>query len=514
MSSTFYGLEIGKSGLFASQKTLEVIGNNIANADTEGYTRQRVNLSSVASYGGNCSWTPADNAVVGCGVNIDGIQQIRNEYYDTQYRNQYATLSDLSAKAKAYGSLETVLNESSTTGVQTALQTLYDDFQKLSGAADSKDIRTLVREDAKNVTDTFQYYSKQLVSLQDDQDKAINVSVNEVNDLVDEISKLNTQIGRCQVNNSNANDLLDKRNLALDKLSGYVDISYSEGDNRAVSIYMGKNKIDASKKDDYCLLDGSTGTAYKLTSTQNKANYYGTADQYHNVTLVSKNGNTVNITGDSLTGGSLKGNFDNRDGDTDANPGIAHTLNQLDTLVRGIVSAYNEVHKNGYGIPSDDNGNVSKTNMNFFDDQNGDLTKVNANNFALSSDVLASVNNIAASSQTVDLTATNTQKANNENALKLVKVSTATNLGTIGSIDEYLQSMISSVAVASSHYTKLTSNQQTIVDNITDSRQETSGVSTNEETTNIIAAEKSFSAASHVITTLNDMLDTLLNMVR
>ncbi|MCX7714795.1 MAG: flagellar hook-associated protein FlgK [Clostridia bacterium] len=506
MSSSFYGLEIAKSGLYASQTALEVTGHNIANASTDGYTRQTLSLSSIP---GKISYASTGKVSVGAGVSVDGITQIRNAFLDKQYRNENSILANWSVKSDVFYYVEDMFNESSTSGIAATLSDLYDSFEELANDASSADARTLVRQNAQTVCETIQYYAKGLTDLQQDQDDAIVSSVEEINNLISEINNLNKQIKKYEMFGEKANDLRDARNSKLDELSSLIDISYSEDSEGKVSIYMGSYKDDSTQKGDYCLLDSSTDTAYELTVSKDVDGYYGDADIYHSVYLTSKNGNTVQISGDNLDGGKMKGYFDCRDGDSTNNLGVPYLLNQLDTLARGIVSAYNSVHTQGYTIPYDSNS--SQTGINFFDDQGGDLSKVNASNISLSDEIKESIYNIAASSKAVDLSATNTEEDNNEIALLLAGISEGSKLDYVGNIDDYLASIVSCVGSRADQCNEMYSSQETVVESVKNQRLSVSGVSLDEETINMISYEKSYQAASRVLTTLDDMLDVLIN---
>lgn len=511
MGGTFYGLEIAKTGIFASQRALNIAGHNIANANTVGYTRQRLNLSSIARAQLNGILAPGEKAAVGGGVSANYIEQIRDKFYDSQFREENSLLCNWSIKSDALYYLEDIFNEPSQAGLSSLLTNFYDSLHQLSELPESKEVRTLVRQNAIKITEVIQHYSRKVTNLQEDQNEGIRITAHRINDLVKQVAELNEQILRYEMNGDRANDLKDKRNLALDELSGLVDIFYTENEKGVISIYIGKEKDNAVLRDDFCLLDGPNNQIFSLDVQKNQPDYYGNPDSFYSITLTSKGGNTNIIDGSALSAGKLKGYFDCRDGNTADNIGLPYVLEKLDALARGIVTAFNEVHRNGYGIPNDENGNVSMTNINFFDDQGGNINAVNASNIRISDEIMQSVYNIAASSELVDLSAGNTQKGNNENVMDLIDIREKDNLPFVGNIDDFLSGIISDIAIETEHCNKMLENQEIIFENIEKKRMSISAVSIDEEMTNIIMFEKSFAAASRVVTAIDEMLEVLIN---
>lgn len=510
MASTFYGLEIAKTGLFTSQKGLELTGHNVANSATEGYTRQRLNLSNIEGPYTQVIVSSGMKATTGGGVKVNYIEQVRNQFLDIQYRNENTDYSMWSSKAETFYYVEDIFNEPSDNGITSVMQRLNDSLQELQKTPDSKDIRNLVRQNAISLTETIQYYSKRISGLQSDEDGAIEVNTKKSNDLIAQIADLNERILKYEMTGEKANDLMDKRNLALDKLSELIDISVDYHEDNSVSVYFGKMKnIDASK-DAYCLVDGVDKGYYLFNIEKNKPNYYGEENMFHTVKITSKDGTTTEVNGDILTGGKLKANFDSRDGDSSENVGMPLILKQIDTLAKGIVQAYNEAHKTGYGIPDVENGNTSMTGINLFEDY-GDISKVNANNITLSKEIFDSVYNIGASSKQVDLNAANTQIGNFENVQNLINIANSNTVPGVGNIESYIKSLVSDIGVQAEHCNNMEDSQKIMKTSVENQRYSTSGVSIDEEITNLISFHKAYMGAARVITAVDDMLDKLIN---
>ena len=237
MSSTFDGLYIARSGVRTSRVNLNIAGQNITNATTEGYTRQRVDQSSIpAPYGSLYAQNPGDS--YGQGSIATGINQIRDAFLDSEYRTQNAKAGQSSVEYDALSSLEdiftytTTSKSSSSSAVVDVLSNEFSNFisqlQNLtsgkSGASESA-----IREEAKLLATKFNTAAQQLQTVWNQQYTSLNdYGVKQVNDMLKNISQLNGQIKRAEVSGTPALELRDQRNLMLDKLSQYVGIKVTE----------------------------------------------------------------------------------------------------------------------------------------------------------------------------------------------------------------------------------------------------------------------------------------------
>lgn len=489
MSTAFYGLHIAKTGLYASQKGLEVIGNNISNATTIGYTRQRLDLASIPPPYAIGKIASIQSATVGGGVSIENIEQCRDKYLDIQYRSENTLLGEWIVKSDALYYVEDLFNVTNEAGIDNALNNLFNSLEELSKSPESEEIRTLVRQNAIIFAETMNYYSDQLEKLQNQQNDAIEITVGEINTLVSLINDYNTQIQKFERNGQNANELRDKRNVALDKLSGLIDITYTESASGVVSVYFGSNNE--------CLVD-ETGTNL-LSVDRDLPDYFGNIDRFFSISLSSG----ATLSASDLNGGKLKGYLDMRDGDSNVNMGLPYFLEKLDALTKGVVETFNSVHQSGFTYPSDSNGNISQTGVNFFDPAN-----VTAKTVSLDSAILDSVFNIASSSLEI---IGDQNKGNNKNILDLLKIADKSDIPVIANIEQYLKSLVSDVAVQTSYSNGKVESQSILVNNILYRREAVSGVSSDEEMTNMIMFQKAYSAAARVITAFDEQLDTLVN---
>jgi flagellar hook-associated protein 1 FlgK len=496
MSSTFYGFEIAKTGLFASQSAIDLTSHNISNANTTGYTREVLTLSSrdIAVTGER--FQQVTKGETGAGVNIDGVEQVRDAYLDKQYRRENGTLSMWSSRSDALGYVEQLFNETGDTGLSASINNFFSSLQTLTTDPESKEDRTNVLQNANEMTDAFQHLASQLADKQADQDESVNVAVTQINDTAQSIADLNDQIFRYELSGDKANDLRDQRNTLLDKLSGLTDITYSEDADGEVSVDIGGQALV------------NRTTVHKLQATQDMPNPIAGLGDLYNVTwsdYTEPDGVTpLPVT---VSSGSLKAYMDVRDGDSDTNIGIPYLRSQLDELAAGITSAVNTVHSQGWTMPYDDGtSHTSATGVNFFTETNG--VPVTAANFSVDNAIKTSVYNIACAGSQITSDSLN---GDNTNVLALVDLQNKMDIPNIGSIEGFEKGFVSGLGEEAAHTNTMKSSEQTLVDSIDSQRQSTSGVSVDEELTNLVKYQHSYAASARVITAIDETLDTLIN---
>ena len=501
MSSTFYGLQIARTGVFVSQKGLEVTGHNIANANTPGYTRQRLITSSIEGGMNYGMFTYTSKGQVGGGVDIQELTQIRDAFLDMQYRRESGTLGEWSVKTDALQYIEGVFREPSDAGINSVLADLFEDLHELSKNPESKEIRTLVRQDAIKLTETMRHYYNQLVSLQEEQDTAIKLTIDEINDIVKNIRDLNEQIFKYEAGGERANDLRDKRNLLVDQLSTLIKIDYYETPTGRFRIDL--NGVPLVDHLSYRTLDVDKS---KENPIKGEANLYA----------IKWEGTDIYLDLNDIKGGKLKGYLDMRDGNIESNMGIPYFIEELNAFAKDIADAFNYIHRKGYTLPYD--GNSSETGIDFFTYEEGMGNEVTAKNIKLSDKIMESVYNIATSSQPL-LADDPTGWGNNEIALQLadlrnkdkIVVGEGDNIREIEGLENTIKSIIADLAVESSHSSKMKEGQDILVYNLETQRLSISGVSIDEEMTNLVQYQHAYSAAARMITAIDEALDVLIN---
>ena len=486
----FYSLEIARSGLFTSQKAMEVTGHNMANANTKGYTRQRLELSSKPNMG-NGKYSLSGSANVGGGVTIDQLNQIRDKYLDYQFRNENSLMNELSAKDTAMAYIENILSEPDH-GISVAMDDVFSKIEELSTNAHDGNAREIVVQSAVKLTDTLQTISKNLTDYQEELNRNITLMIEDVNATAEQIRDLNKTIFDYEITGERANDLRDQRNLLVDSLSGRVNISVNESQDGRFSVSIG----GVSLVDHF-------NTNEIVAKPSYKSPYTGA--QMYDIKWINST-NKVDI-----KSGQLKGMLDMRDGNTENKQGIPFYIDRLDTLAQTLVEEFNKINNAGWTIPY--GSNASQTNIDFFEHD-----KKTARDITVSDALLESGYNVAASLVELD---SDIKYGNNRNIIKFdalrdatgITITKGTKTEVIGNIEEYFENTISQMAITGGYYKSRNKSQMELTYHIDNQRLSISEVSINEESTNMIKFQHSYSAAAKLITTIDEMLQTLINMV-
>ncbi|WP_378950669.1 flagellar hook-associated protein FlgK [Pelosinus sp. sgz500959] len=487
MSSAFSGLNTMVRGLSAQQASLETVGHNIANANTAGYSRQNVNLVTTnpqTLYGGN------GNFQLGTGVNIASVTRARDSFVDKQMWKESSTLGYGQTMQNSLTKVEGVFQEPSDTGVQTVLNQFWTSLQTLSTNASDNGTRTTVQQRGVELVNAIKHANQQLKDMITDINTSINLKVSSINQITSEIGGLNHQIVTVEAGGTDhANDLRDRRDLLVDQLSTMMNITVTEDKAGNYQIQSsGGTLVDAS---------GSQ----KLDTVKSKDSYYGYSVE--NV-VVAGSGQVINF-----SSGEMKGLIDSRDS---SQGGVREYLDKLDKVSQFLLQDFNDVHKAGYGL----NDTVGGTN--FFgvdgtkyenwspqDGEGGWVTELQVNSTIL--DPSTGLAKIAAK------TLSTQGNASGDNAVKLgirLKTDISSTLGN-SSLDNYYSSLITGLGVQSQDAKRITENQTTLVAQITNWRESTAGVNMDEELTNMIKFQKGYNSAARVLTTMDEMLDKLIN---
>ncbi|MDK2903477.1 MAG: flagellar hook-associated protein 1 [Clostridiales bacterium] len=490
MSSTFYGLQIGKSAINLQQQALNVTAHNIANAGTPGYTRQQVISEAIVPPSTLGMGYIYGRWQVGGGADIQEIRQLRDGYLDAQFRSESQLSGQWEVRRDMLQHLEGIFNEPSETGITTVVEQFFSSLEELSKNPESMSVRALVRERGITLADTVQHVYTQLESLQKQADQGVAITVQDINSHIEQIRDLNEQIFKYELGGTKANDLRDRRNLLVDELSKMIDITVNEDINGHFSIKMGDkelvNHFDMHTLDIEPRTDGE-----KL----NDADVGG---------LLKIMWDGADITAD-ITGGQLKGYIDIRDGIGPAAVvgqneavGVPYYMSKWNEWAKAFVTEINEQHKAGYGL-NDTTGKL------FF--ESADADDWTAKDMRVSSDI-DDLNNIAASGNSGE-------PGNNTNALALLQLRDKTTgiFTENGSFEDYINSLISTLGVDSQQAIRMVDNEQALIGQIESKRQSISGVSLDEELTNMVKFQQSYNAAARVITAMDEMLDVLVNRV-
>ena len=325
MRATFSGLNTMVRGIMANQLSLDTTGHNITNAGTEGYSRQTVTLATTYSeergglHGG---------VRVGTGVDALAVERARNVYADIQYRNENPSQKYYETMAVNYDKLETIFDDSQNLGIEAALNKFYQSWVDLSTNASNASSRTHVIEQGRNLSDLLQTATAELQEQIRSEYEDLKSEIKQVDDILEEIVLFNKQISAQEVTGATANDLRDRRDLLVDQLSNYMNVSFSENANGTYQINSGGvTLINGPTRAHLVISDGVSSSAYGTD--------YGITD--YNIKL--KESNLVF----TPQNGILKARFDS----------IAEDkayIDKMADIASFMLTAFNEQHQQGWDI--------------------------------------------------------------------------------------------------------------------------------------------------------------------
>lgn len=223
MASTFFGLNIGLSGLYAYQASINTTAHNISNAETIGYSRQKVVTSA-----GEAMRVYSSYGMAGTGVNIADIIQQRNAYYDVKYRNSAALYGEYSTKNDYMLQVQNYFNEVDEGGFTDSYNSLFSALKTLFDDPSSMDIRTTVANNADSLSEYMNYMYTSMQTIQEDANFQIKNLIDRVNSLGEQIATVTKQINALEVTGVTANDLRDARENLVDELSKIANVTTEE----------------------------------------------------------------------------------------------------------------------------------------------------------------------------------------------------------------------------------------------------------------------------------------------
>lgn len=574
MRSTFSGLNTMVRGVFSNQLSLDTVGHNITNASTEGYSRQSVNLA--ATRGQNVSSLYGD-VIVGTGVDSVSIQRARNIYADKQFWSETSQQQYYKTCQTNYDKVEAIFNDSDKTGILNSMEEFYKAWQDLSANASTDSNRVAVIEKGNVFTDKLKTATQQMQSQINAQYDDMSSTLTKINDITNQLTKLNQNIMSTEATGASANDLRDKRDLLVDELSGYMNLNVYEDDNgmytvvsNGVSMVNGINRLTLEMStpianstygiNDYSIQIKESGIAYIPTDGSLKAQLDTIAEDKSYIdkmadmagfmltTFNNMHQQGAGIDGSDSSLGTADGptfgiNFfgDNNtvytwDSDTHS---VVATEMQNGTVKRSL--AYTESTANGVTTrrPSVkiDGTVAAKTNLDGVNIINalsintaiaatGGTSLIAARSFTVTQDTDANGAYLDTYSVTANGPKDGTNAVNMSSLFNLEKsnVKTTADISFNGtaisndkraidniSLNAYYNSMMSQLGSDSESVDDKADAQDDLINQIVSWRSSTSGVDWNEELTNMIMFQQGYSACSRCLTTMDEMLDKLIN---
>lgn len=515
MPSTFHSIETAKRSLFTQTAALNTTGHNIANANTEGYTRQTVKMRAsipMEAYGINRSNVPGQ---LGTGVEFDAIERIREKFLDSQYRGENTELGSWTIRSNTLDKLQQIMNEPSDTGIRKVLDNFYKSWSDLSKDPESVTARTIVKENALALTEAMNHMSKQLSNLSADLTSNVEAKASELQSYVNSIADLNQSITKIEGLGDNANDLRDQRDLIVDKISKIVNVTVTDT-AQGYNVNMGGQALVAG----FAPTAGINGAFLQAAFASNDlqgGEVHGmiiSRDQFvADYTAQMDNLANTLATGDisvTLPKGSVLPEGTVLNGVTYT--GTNRTLqSDLTVTVKGL----NGLHQLGYTQEGKDtNGNMVAGKPFFVASNNGGT--ITAGNITLNTVIADNPNAIAASLRVTGTAPTEELvKGNNTLASLMANLKlnsfTSVSTGNTATIDSFFSSMVGQLGIEAQEATRQTQNSTALVSQVETMRQSVSGVSLDEEMSNMIKFQHAYSAAARFMTTFDQLLDKLIN---
>lgn len=453
----------------AQQVGVEVTGQNLANANNPAYARQRVQLQTSLP-------TPSSIGMEGTGVEAASIQQVRDQLLDSQIQSESSVGGYWNSQQSALQNAQTQLNEflnlnsasgtsSSTTdtqGLSTQVNNLFNAFQSVATSPTDPSARLGLVNAAQSLASGFNQASQNLSTLNGLLNTSVGNDVASANELLSDIAGLNDQIAKATASGCTANDLVDSREQDLENLSKLVNLQTTTNSNGTVSVSIGGQELV---------------TGNKLTDT------LATYDPGNGNLLVQTASSATPLT---LSGGSIQGTIDARDG------ALATLRNGLDTMASSLISQVNGIYQNGYDLNGD-------KGADFFTGSDAATIGVNQN--------------LVSDPSQVQAAGVPNATGDNSIALQLAQLGqqsiAALNSQTFSGA--YAQD-VQNFGYALSNANDQVTNYNSVNTMLLNQRDSVSGVSLEEETANLITYQKAYECSAKLISTVDEMLQTVVAM--
>lgn len=564
MPSIFSTFNMLRRTLSTQQSAINTTTHNISNANTEGYSRQSVTMRTTRPEGFAALNSTAGPGLLGTGVEVGEISRARDLFLDNQIRTETSTLGKYNSRDLYLSEVETIFMEPSDNGLSSVLGKMWDSWQVLSGNPENSTARTGVVQASKTLTDQINHTYVQLKDLQDNIGDLIKDNTVEVNYTVKQIEDLNRQIMGVKVSGNNPNDLLDKQDLLIDKLSGMLNIRVERTSlgEAVITTTDGKTNdtiyITGTSKQNLLYVkdvsdDGNTLTYYDKDGIQRTISkdaqepdgkFLGLKGA--KVMWASDSGGIFTVAAASVKGGSVEGY-------TTVYDEIETYKDQLDALAVSIAYAVNTVHNDGalpgeYGYVAffttkDGRGEeyISAANITVNGAFDSDLSLIKTNG------IKQRTVNGDGSVTSVEYPATNGDRAlaiarlrdsriyineffddgssetgfdrMNNTIVKiyndLKKTGDASmklddeNKGT--TIDGYFNDIVARLGSSTNQAKNMVTSQQALLDQLLTRKESISGVSMDEEMANLVQYQRTYQAAARALSMMDELLDTVVN---
>ena len=471
-------LDMASRSMQTQMTGVDVTGQNLANVNTQGYSRQTVDIQTSPDI-------QTSIGSIGTGANAVAVQQAVNNLLNSQIVTQQSSGGYWTAQQSALQSAQTSLNEflngtgstsssssatsTSDTGLSGQLTGLFNDFQAVATSPTSISARQALISQAQTLASTFNQIDSQLSATRTSLNTSLNNDVTSANTLLTGIAQLNGQIATAEFSGGTPNDLLDQRQQDLQNLAQLTNIQTSTQTNGAVDVSIGGQTL-------------VSGTQV----TDSLQTYDASASGNGQLLVQTKTGG-VDLT---LTGGSMQGTIDARDGE------LATMQSNINSLASNLIVGINSNGQGGY------NSGYSLTGItgaNFF---NG----TDASNITVEPTLVNDPSLLQASGSA-------TATGDNTVALKLAGLATSTQAGLNGqTFGDYYTATVANLGDALQTANTQVTNQTAVSNMLANQQSSVSGVNIDQEMTNLMGFQRAYEASAQLVNTINQMMVTINNM--
>jgi flagellar hook-associated protein 1 FlgK len=462
-----------KGALAANSKALSVTSHNISNANTEGYSRQRVELESLPP-------REVSAGRVGGGVNVRGVTRAHTSFVARRMEQVQANVGQSEHYSGMLHQIEDVFADDAEKGLNKSFTDFFNDVRNLSTQPNSTPMRSAVVESAKTLSSRFQTVRGSLDGIKDDIDARIQSTVDKVNSLTSKIAELNKQIQIVEANHGHANDERDARDLALQNLSKCIDIQVTELDHGAVTVSAGRLGAIVANADAFRL------EAFRATK---EGNYF---DGAMHVGMKTSTGKTQKVMSDFVKGGELGAYLQARD------VALAEVAEKVDNLAFNFANEVNATHRQAFTLNGQPGGELFSTSSG-----PRDASKHIQVNGEIASNPSALAAGISRNAP-----------GDNRALLRMADLESAKVIGGQSSFSDFAGEMIARVGIQAKGAEETLENQRGILQQLENLREQESGVSLDEEALNMVKYQKAFDASAKMIQVADSMLETVINLKR
>jgi flagellar hook-associated protein 1 FlgK len=460
MSSLFGTMGVALQSLLAQQGAMAVVANNIANANTPGYSREIPVLEENPP-------TLSGNTMVGAGVRMSSVESVRDNILSLRIQQETSQQSSLNSYVNSMDQVQSLFNETQGGGLQSYLSGFFNSLQSLTTDATSSPLRQAVMTAGQDLASAISQRSQNLSTIQQGLDQSVVQTVQQVNQLTSQVANLNQQIQTVSNAGDSPGSLEDRRDEVLANLSNLVDtaVIYANDGTVTVTTSSGAMLVSGNQSDALTTqLDSATGTHSVLA-------------QGSDITS-------------SIAGGQLQGLINARD------HGIPSAQSALDNLAAGLTSAVNKQQSKGYDL-------AGASGTDFFTAFTPSTAGSNAGAAVEMSLALTSPSQIAASSNRI--------QGDNGNATALANLQNEP-LVSGQTAGDYYSNLIDQVGNTVSNSKSEQEAIGLVLQQLTTQQSSLSGVSLDEEAANLVLYQRAYEAAARVISTVDALTSTTINM--